>query len=300
MADTVCVLMSVYNGEKYLNEQIDSILLQEKIKVCLIIRDDGSTDSSRDILHTYGDRIELIEGENIGVQKSFTELVKYAVTKKYKYYAFSDQDDVWKSNKLEVAITKLKQIDKIPAVYCCNLAIVDCNLQYQGKVFYGNVKINKMSSCVRNYAYGCTQVFNISAAELYCEGEKARMWMHDYWLYLIGIYLGKIIYDSDTYILYRQHGKNAVGINHSIIKVIKNKLRSLKRLNRHPRWDMLYDFKNCYLDKIDNEGQVVLDDFLGYRYTLKKRVRAMTNTGYFVFNIVDNMILKIRFLIGAV
>ena len=108
--EKVCVLMSTYNGEKYLKEQIESILNQENIEVDILIRDDGSTDNTLNILENYTQKYKNIRyytGENLRSAKSFMNLL--FTVKEYDYYAFSDQDDVWKKNKLYTAVSKLKE-----------------------------------------------------------------------------------------------------------------------------------------------------------------------------------------------
>ena len=102
----VAVLMSTYNGEKYLREQVKSIFQQEQVKVSLYVRDDGSTDNTIKIINELQkeyDNIFLIKGENIGWRRSFRYLIDNVPTK-YEYYAFSDQDDFWLKRKLIRAI----------------------------------------------------------------------------------------------------------------------------------------------------------------------------------------------------
>ena len=109
----VQVLLSTYNGEKYIREQLDSILTQKDIEVSILIRDDGSTDSTVDIIHEYcsnNSDIKLIKGSNMGACKSFFELFKEA-DMGYDYYALADQDDYWYADKLTVACNMLAKID---------------------------------------------------------------------------------------------------------------------------------------------------------------------------------------------
>ena len=120
----VLVLMSTYNGEKYLGQQIESILAQEKVDVHLMIRDDGSTDNTRNVLKRYenNDRITIKYGKNTGVGVSFLKLLY--VNMDADYYAFSDQDDVWKKDKLIAGIRKLEEING-PALYASNQTVTD-------------------------------------------------------------------------------------------------------------------------------------------------------------------------------
>ena len=104
----VLVLLSSYNGEKYIKEQIDSILTQKNITVKLFIRDDGSTDATRNILKEYEkySNCVVVFGDNIGAANSFLWLIQNAHSS--GYYAFSDQDDIWDRDKLSSAISIIK------------------------------------------------------------------------------------------------------------------------------------------------------------------------------------------------
>lgn len=112
--------MSTYNGKDYLREQIDSILSQDceekaDVKLKLLIRDDGSKDGTQEILRKYAakypDQVSWYQGENIGVIKSFFDLIEKS-DEKADYYAFSDQDDYWHKEKLRAGIEKIKEMSK--------------------------------------------------------------------------------------------------------------------------------------------------------------------------------------------
>lgn len=126
---SVQVVMSTYNGEKYLKEQIDSILSQEGVDVRLYIRDDGSSDRTTDILASYQEHknVKIEKGNNLGFAKSF--LTALDECDEADYYAFSDQDDVWEKDKLSTAIEILEEESQsTPLLYCSALQRVDENL----------------------------------------------------------------------------------------------------------------------------------------------------------------------------
>ena len=117
--DKVAILMSTYNGEKYLDEQIGSILAQEGVDVTLYIRDDGSSDRTAEIIKYYCKsyhNVSFTQGENLGVGNSFMQLV-YDAKDVYYYYAFADQDDIWLPEKIKMAADKIKE-SKRPLLYC--------------------------------------------------------------------------------------------------------------------------------------------------------------------------------------
>lgn len=166
----VTVLMSTYNGEKYLKEQIDSILSQVDVDVRLVIRDDGSTDNTVGVIKEYSQRnsnVEFTVGKNIGYANSFLTLIQMAGDS--DYYAFSDQDDIWKKNKLSTAVDKINGIPYV--VYASNLEMVSENGEFIAMKRFDNFKgsvgggiITKQAcrlyngfrqGCERNY-YSCT------------------------------------------------------------------------------------------------------------------------------------------------
>ena len=125
----VCVLMATYNGEKYLREQVDSIIGQHNININLIVRDDGSTDSTINILSEYEEKglLTYTKGANLGPARSFMELLKFSPIS--DYYAFSDQDDIWLPDKIKTAVDMMKEDEEKPALYFCQTQLVDENLK---------------------------------------------------------------------------------------------------------------------------------------------------------------------------
>ena len=134
----VCILMSTYNGEKYLEEQLESLVRQEGVEIRILVRDDGSKDATADIVKRwqakYPKIIEFVQGENVGFAMSFTHLLQMAVERypAVEYFAFCDQDDVWLPNKLRIAIDKLTSHEKELALYISTTKLVDQNLNFIG------------------------------------------------------------------------------------------------------------------------------------------------------------------------
>lgn len=227
----VAVLLSTYNGEKFLREQLDSILSQEGLKVILIIRDDGSTDSTIQILKKYASghsNVDLLLEENRGAEMSFHNLCKYAKEHvKADYYAFCDQDDVWQPEKLSKAIDKLSHLKKdAPNLYFSNLKMVDRDLNEMGNLFADDeVVISKRMALIKIFTYGCTCVFNRPALEAYCRADFSKELAHDNWIYVLSMFLGNVVYDKNSYILYRQHGANLSGQKASGVKLAYNRVK---------------------------------------------------------------------------
>jgi len=299
--------MSAYNGQKYIIEQIDSILSQKGVEVFLVVRDDGSTDATLSVLLSYRQKyhaqMEVIAGLNEGVQRSFSYLINHVKDYDFDYFAFADQDDVWHEDKLCVAVSILKgkSADK-PVLYFSNLCAVDEKLKPYGNIYAkGYVNITKKGALTRNFAYGCTCVFNRKAVLMYARNYEARMWMHDYWLYLICLYMGEVYYDENAYISYRQHGNNSVGFKRSIKQTVKRKFKSFSLLfTEHPREYMADDLYNTFKNELSKEDVRTIKEFINYRKTIITKLKASGDKGYLVYGTLQNLFLKIRFIIGSV
>lgn len=213
----VIVLMSSYNGEEYISEQIESILNQEgSFDLELIVRDDGSSDNTISILKEYErlNKISWYSGNNIGSQNSFFNLMKNSPQS--DYYAFSDQDDIWNTDKLEHGIKMLKGNDIVPCVYFSNAITVDKDRNVLDKKVYEKCPMLDFHTLsISGGILGCTMIFNNKMME-YIKSQKdsTGIVMHDYFVAVLCKAVGgKIIYDDRCNMKYRQHGSNAVGVN---------------------------------------------------------------------------------------
>ena len=212
----ITILLSTYNGAKYLREQLDSLYSQTLIdKIDFLVRDDGSTDGTQDILNEYqakNKNFKWYQGENKRPARSFWELLNKASDS--DYYAFSDQDDVWDKDKIEIAIKQLEQLDsKKPLLYMSDVHVVDANLNHLADGFVDtNVPVNYACSLSNSVCPGCTFVFNEEARKLATRfNAEEYIDHHDWTLYKIVICFGEVIFDKTTHMNYRQHENNVIG-----------------------------------------------------------------------------------------
>ena len=209
----IMVLLSTYNGEKYISEQIESVLCQQGVDVHIVARDDGSQDDTINILKRIStlENITVIEGQNIGVVGSFFKLMHEAVCHNFDYFAFCDQDDVWKNDKLKVATDILSGHGNEPALYMSSFQMVDENLHsIQTNMSRPNISVE--GALASNCATGCTMVFNKKLLEKSLISNYDDVLMHDYWMYMVCLLTGGYIYYDETpHIYYRQHGNNVIG-----------------------------------------------------------------------------------------
>lgn len=229
--ETVQVLMSTYNGEKYIREQLDSILKQTYPAVKILIRDDGSSDKTTSILKEYAEEYENItyyEGTNVGVIQSFLQLLKDS-DDSAKYYAFADQDDVWLPEKIERAVEKLKSSQKtIPLLYCSDLYVTDEKLNII-KIDDKRPRPSLGNALVQNICTGCTAVMNHALRDIINQTSPVNIVMHDWWFYLVASLKGDVIYDNTPHMYYRQHGSNEWGAKTSRWIVLKHRLKQLTK-----------------------------------------------------------------------
>lgn len=228
---TVLVFMSTYNGEKYLNEQVQTILDQKNVNIRLFIRDDGSQDGTLNILKHYAQRynnIHVIEGENIGFAVSFLKLIYDGHYERANYYAFSDQDDIWDEDKMISGIRLMKEHGE-PMFYYCAQRIVDNKGTYlRDETCFEKVqKYSKYSASVVPLTRGCTQMWNDSFHEILLSQHPDinEIYSHDFWISLIAFWKADMVYDSIPHMGYRQTGSNVSG-------AYKNRLGRLRYMYR--------------------------------------------------------------------
>ena len=159
--EKVTILMSSYNGEKYITEQIESLVQQTYPNIQILIRDDGSSDNTINIIKKFQEKynnIKLIEGENLGFINSFFELLK--ISEKSDYYAYCDQDDVWMKDKIERAVSFLKKEPKeIPLLYFSNSDYYDTDMNFLATAEREKI-YNFRNSLVECVTQGMTMVIN--------------------------------------------------------------------------------------------------------------------------------------------
>ena len=216
-------MLGYYDGLEYIQDQLDSILEQVGVEVHIYIFDDCSpTPLELDQLKYESpdlDRIHITRRTyNINFADNF--LLGLAESPKhFDYYAFSDQDDIWDRDKLLTAVTAISQFDdQCPTLYCSRTRIVaDCGTIELGFSPLFEKEPSFAGALVQNIGGGNTMVMNASARELVVTASfDTTIVSHDWWAYLVVSGVGgKVIYDPEARISYRQHGKNAVGANSS-------------------------------------------------------------------------------------
>lgn len=315
---TVQVLMSTYNGARYLPQQLRSILLQKGVKISLLIRDDGSQDRTLEILEALKKRyrnITVYTGCRCGAAGSFYDLMQHA-DMLADYYAFADQDDVWKKDKLFRAVSLLEaQPQSLPVLYASKVVYASENLNRCQKFPYGIRRRPSFGNALmENICMGCTEVFNQNLLRLVKEHLPPDYIMHDWWMYLTAAYFGKVIYDQHEYMLYRQHGDNTIGMQNRWSRRWIHRMQHIRKM-KYKLSRQAEAFKSVYtglLEPADNRYlpggykerscSMGYKDSLyllcGYRESFGKRCRIVCNKNIYRQNALDDAICRLLFMIG--
>ncbi|MCC9855760.1 glycosyltransferase family 2 protein, partial [Streptococcus agalactiae] len=257
----VNILMATYNGEKFLAQQIESIQKQTFKEWNLLIRDDGSSDKTCDIIRNFtakDSRIRFInenEHHNLGVIKSFFTLVNYEVA---DFYFFSDQDDVWLPEKLSVSLEAAKhKASDVPLLVYTDLKVVNQELNIlqdsmiRAQSHHANTTL--LPELTENTVTGGTMMINHALAEKWFTPNDILM--HDWFLALLAASLGEIIYLDLPTQLYRQHDNNVLGARtmDKRFKILREGPKSI--FTRY--WKLIHDSQKQASLIVDKYGDIM-------------------------------------------
>lgn len=269
------ILLATYNGEKFLGEQIDSILNQTYHDWRIIVSDDCSKDSTIELLKYYKDKypdkfeIHLNKKSSGGAKYNFYKLINLA---KNQYVMFCDQDDVWCKDKIETTFNAMLAAEKrfgvnTPLLVHSDLCVVDKQLNVINKSMFAMQNMNchkdKLNNLlVTNIVTGCTMMINKALLEL-ANVQPRYFVMHDMWLALIAATFGHIEFINSSTILYRQHGDNSVGAKDvASWKYVIDKIKNLDKVreNLSLQYKQAGELLRLY-PEISPEYRPVLEDY---------------------------------------
>lgn len=303
---SVLVMMATYNGENYVAEQIESILAQDSVNVTLRICDDGSTDGTYTILERYAQAHPNIRvtrnARNTGVGKNFMHMVYEDASQGYEYYAFSDQDDIWLPEKLLHAISALKGMEG-PALYYSDVTNFDDMHSWSELSPYRKVLEHPSTLLLRNWAAGCTMVYNHELQGLIRDHRiDSFPRLHDTWVYLVAQACGTVIADLDhSYIRRRISGRNVVGELTDHHRSLPQALRDMGNLFKTPERtpsivasQLQDEFGNTIEPSLRHAVSVVL----AYRISLRSRVDASLHFDAWQPTRRGRLLMRLCFLLG--
>lgn len=285
-APKIAILLSIYNGEKYLAEQIDSLLSQTYKNTLIVIRDDGSRDKSFAIaqkyasLHSSRFHILALDGENKGASGGFAFLMEYVLANKQMlglekaYLMFCDQDDVWYDNKVELQMSAMSlaeresNIDNTPVLIHCDLEVVssDKTLIAKSLVSFQGLEIERNrfpNLVISNLVTGCTVLIN-EALAIKALPISNKAIMHDWWLAIIAAAFGKLVFLETPLIHYRQHDNNTIGAK-EFVRPLPAKLQFWQRiLSSKPNKHLIEvgiqaaEFRQCFGGELSVRNKLAL------------------------------------------
>lgn len=275
--ENVKILMSTYNGGKYIREQLDSLVNQTYKNIDVYIRDDGSSDDTVDIVKSYendsfdGIRFHLIEDEvkkNLGYPDCFWEITRKCGDA--KYYSFCDQDDIWLPDKVERAVAMIQQEEAkcgedVPIMSFTSFDYCNQSMEFvRDNPLYEDMNNNMFAKGLYyTYAPGFTQVINRALFEcIDADKLQGKKLAHDIWCQWIASSCGKVLCDKGVFAHYRRHDAAVTDANISNVKLIKRWWKKEIMGEEMVIWKQsLCHYHDMFIDKVDEESAKVLSLF---------------------------------------
>lgn len=213
----ISVCMATYNGEKYITQQLDSILSQISDTDELIISDDGSTDKTIDIIQEYQTKyknIRLLNGPRCGVQKNFENALKHV---QGDIVFLCDQDDVWVKGKVKACMHEFETKENILVLHDAYIVDENCNVIEDSLFAHRGSKSGLVKNIIKNSYVGCCMAFRKDLLE-HCLPFPDKIEMHDWWIGLVAEKVGKTALINKPYLMYRRHAENVSSFHHHPFK----------------------------------------------------------------------------------
>lgn len=242
---SISVAMATFNGEKYIKEQLSSILIQLNDIDEVVISDDGSTDNTLKIIREFNDkRINLISGPKKGVKKNFENAINNC---KGRYIFLSDQDDIWSPIKINVVLNIFNNKSIILVVHDAQVFDSKTNNIIINSFFeFRNSGNGILKNILKNSYIGCCMAFDSDLKDFILPIPD-NIEMHDQWIGIIGEMKGKVSFINNQLISYRRHSNNVSSLkHHSISKMILNRFILVKNILIRRKYDK-HHCNNNYL-----------------------------------------------------
>jgi glycosyltransferase involved in cell wall biosynthesis len=304
----VGVILSTYNGDRFITQLLDSLCAQDYPAISLYIRDDGSRDKTIDLIKNYDKSMDIHfeAGDHVGVVDSFFQLLsKVSRLPDIDYIAFCDQDDIWKTDKIQRAVTAIGNNESGPALYFSDYEIVNAEFEFingsRSEPLGAGVTGCFENAIVQNIVPGFTAVINREAAVMISENLPCsdKIIMHDWWVYLVVSAFGKVVSDSTPTAFYRRHGNNTMDVKSSIPMFWKNRIKRylVKKNHLSPLAVQAEEFRNRFMVMLDTDKRELLDDFIEACFGgIHKRIDyALKGRTYFQSRL-DNLLFNLMIL----
>ncbi|BAU63113.1 putative glycosyltransferase [Stanieria sp. NIES-3757] len=298
------IVLATYNGEKYIEEQIQSILRQSHTNWNLLIRDDLSQDKTLEIIKQYQvqypEKIKIINSfRRLGTSQNFSKILASTTS---DYVMFCDQDDVWLPNKIEITLNKIFTMEKkygknCPLLVHTDLKVIDQNLSLISNSFWHYQNLNPKQGnnlrrlLVQNVITGCTVMINKPLKNLILPIPSEAI-MHDWWIALVASVFGKIDYIDIPTVLYRQHQSNDTGAKKWGFNYVFSKLIKINKIEEYFQKTTIQaqKFLEIYQQKLNTNSLDIINTY-SYLKTFgffKKRF-LLIKKGYYQVGSLKNL-----------
>jgi len=305
-AGRVQVLLSTYNGVRYLRPLMESLLRQDYPWVEVLSRGDGSDDGTLDVLREYAaayDRISVTSGDRLGPTWSFFRLLEQS-SSDAGYIAFCDQDDIWRSDKTARGVMSLSQHPReVSVLYFSRLAVVDENSGLLSCADVPRKALSFRNALVENPVRGCAMMLNQAARRLLLTELPRKQTYpygidYDWWTYLVVSAFGRVVYDREPTIFYRRHASNFSSFPLMVWgKWIMGMRRFLRYGRVHRLVNQIEELRRIYAPMLPDENRGVLERLLESRRRLRDRLRYVLRPDVYRHTISDDMILKVLIIL---
>ena len=272
----ITVLMATFNGEKYLSEQLDSLLNQTRQPDRILIQDDASTDSTVEILNRYQqahpDLITVVfnPSNQGGSARNFMSMM---ACERGDYLMLCDQDDVWLPTKIELSYAKMTEMEtrwgvSTPCLMHTDLTVVNDHLEptgdsFRARTFADYARTTLRDQIIQNTTTGCTIMYNRALADLITY-IPIHMVMHDWWISLIASAFGHIDHVDECTVFYRQHDTNQIGV--ADMRTLKYKMSRLinpsqVRTDIAKTYPQAKEFLHCFADQLQSAHVHLLSEY---------------------------------------
>lgn len=295
--EQVNVLISTYNGEKYIKEQLESILNQSYENIKIFVRDDGSTDKTLDILKEYEQRgkIALFTGDNLGFGRSFMTLLKLA--KDGEYWAFCDQDDIWMKDKITWAVEWLKQQDDaVPNMFHSAFYLTDEDMKIEGEYLPPSRHYTFKMAITECLHMGFSTVINKTLRDYMLKADIDNLSSHDHWAELIVMKFGKVKFDERFASYHRRLTYSLSGTSfRARLKWLKGAMKGQSEI-----LPVAKEFDRVYGQAVNDSDCKVNRWFCYDRYNFGKSIKKAFYPHRWRSSLSSELVLRFLMLMGKV
>ena len=292
--EEVDVLLATYNGELFIEEFLESLAGQEQVDIHLIVSDDGSSDSTLEIVKRYQSKFQkltVFDGPRTGPMRNFFHLLRKS---EGKFVALADQDDIWNKDHLIKSINRIKR-SKLPAMTYSSVVQFG-NHRKMPEVWPSNYAGPKVPAIIfENTARGCTIVINAQARQLINIREPKNAIMHDWWILLLIQLYGEVYFEPEPEIHYRLHGNNFVGVSPRRNFMFQKTLRQGKWLPLDQLLELTFHPNSNFERKKDFDIELFTESVSGKLICRVKIAFHLGGTRYRQ-NLLDEIRLRIGFI----